>query len=83
MADRMRILTPEGLVEIDVPDPGERSIVGDYWNAVQYRLDTGWDSELRRFDGATVMGLPLETDGRRVDRWARQGEIDFEDIYAD
>src|SRR3954462_12121041 len=83
VAERMRILTPDGLAEVEVGDPDERSRVGDYWNAVQYRLDTGSDSELRRFDGVTVAGRPLETDGRTIDRWARQGEIDFEDIYGD
>jgi hypothetical protein len=82
MADRMRILTPDGVVEVDVEQARTRSLIGEYWNAVQYRLDTGFDSQLKRFNGMKIRGYPLETNGRAIDRWAREGEIDFEDIYA-
>jgi len=82
-AERMRILTPaEGHIDVDVSDPYERSLVGSYWNAVQHRLDTGTDDLLHGYAGVTIAGYPLEVDGFAIDRWAKQGEIDFEDIYA-
>lgn len=37
---------------------------------------------LRGYAGVTIAGYPLEVDGFAIDRWAKQGEIDFEDIYA-
>lgn len=78
----MRILSTEGLVETELPDFWDRSEVGLHWNAVQRLLDTGDDSELRPFSGQRIAGYELETDPKTITRWARQGDLDFEDIYG-
>ncbi len=79
---RMRLLTPEGVVDVGIRGSRTASRVGDYWNAVHQYLATGDDAPLRPFAGKRVAGRAFETDLDALDRWARRGELDFEDIYA-
>jgi len=77
----MRLLTTEGVVEVEVPGEGERSDVGSYWAAVQHVLDTGKSTLIKQFKGVEIEGHQLEIDTGKITRWAKQGELDFEDIY--
>lgn len=77
----MRILTPDGVIETEVASDEDRSHIGAYWNAVQHVLDTGKDDLVRGFDHVEIEGYPLETEVDTITRWAKQGDLDFEDIY--
>ncbi len=45
----MRILSTEGVVDTDVVDRAERSLVGSHWIAVQRYLATGYTDGLDVF----------------------------------
>jgi hypothetical protein len=79
--DVMRVLTRDGIEDLHVSDPSERSIIGSHWNAIQHFLNTGEDDRLLDLEGERVLGRPLEIDPDRIEYWARYGELDFEDIY--
>ena len=76
------MLGPDG-VEHEVEVRGSRvaSLVGAHWSAIAHYLRTGDDSRLRRLEGKTVAGIPLETDPDVIDEWARRGELEIEDVY--
>jgi hypothetical protein len=78
----MRILTRVGVRDVDLPQFSDRSIVGGHWNAVQTFLYTGETDELDRYRGVQVANRPLLTDPDKIERLARIGELDLEDIYA-
>lgn len=78
---RMRILTRVGVRDVDLPEFSDRSIVGGHWNAVQNFLYTGETDELERYRGVQVAGRPLLTDPDKIERLARIGDLDFEEIY--
>jgi hypothetical protein len=67
---------------IDVEDPYEASVLGSYWNAVRYYLDTGFDSSIMNLAYATVRGYRLEIDVAVIEEYARRGGFDFDSIYA-
>src|SRR4051794_23460323 len=80
----MRILTREGVLDIEVTDPYERSIVGSYWNYVRLFLE-GKESELPwwwREEEVRVAGHLLEVEPDWIEHWAHAGDLEFEDIYA-
>jgi hypothetical protein len=77
----MRILTASGVEDVDLEDTDARSAVGSYWNAVRRFLWTGQTDELERFTHTRIAGRPLLTDPDEIERLARIGELDFEDIY--
>ena len=81
----MRFPTEWGTVVLDVRDSRKASELARYWNEVHNYLRTGIDAGLRRFrgKGITVDGEFYEylTDLSALDRQARAGEIQFEDIY--
>jgi hypothetical protein len=80
-------ITPEGRREIAVRDSRQASIIGSYWTAVHFYLQTGDDSALRSFTGKKVTDasgkrLLLLTDTRDLDRLASAGVLSFESLYA-
>ena len=84
----MRILTPDGLRVVAVATgSGEASLIGAHWNAIKIYRDSGDTRYLDELQDATidVEGRPvrLETDPRAVKRWAKQGELDIDDPYAE
>jgi hypothetical protein len=81
MPEPMPVLTNQGVIWIDVPDPMNRSTVGAYWRAVHRFRDTGDLRDLGRFAGVVIGGYELETDLDEIEFWAYQGQLDFEDIY--
>jgi hypothetical protein len=77
----MRVFTDEGVIVFSIDDWYERSVVGSYWNAVRTFLGSGDVESLVQFERETVQGHRLQTDPDEIERWAMQGELDFEDIY--
>jgi hypothetical protein len=78
----MRILATRGLRDVEVAQAPEASLIGQHWNAIQ-RLLEGDDRGLEAFRAVRVAGLWLETDPDEIERLARIGEIEIEDIYTD
>jgi hypothetical protein len=80
---RMRILTRVGVRDVDLPAFSDRSTIGGHWHAVQTFLDTGETDELDRYRGVAVANRLLLTDPDEIERRARIGELDVDDIYVD
>ena len=79
----MRVLTIDGLVEVDLPDEEDRSIVGGFWNAVGVYLRTGRTTALDDFESVEIAGgLLLETDPDALDEFWFGGELDFLEVYT-
>jgi DNA-binding CsgD family transcriptional regulator len=90
-SDRMlRVLvlpTSDGLAEIASRDSRSATIAGEYWNAVQTFLQTGDDTELRRFRGVSIVdadgkAVPLLADLDELERLGAAGVLSFESLYA-
>ena len=79
----MRIVTAEGVIDVDVRGSRQATRVGQYMNAVKTFLDTGDDEALSRFQGVKIAGHLLATDPGEVEEVARVHELRFEDIYGD
>ena len=77
----MRVLTREGILDVEVADELERSALGSYWNDVRLYLE-GQAYDLRQYTGVVVGGYVLETDVEWIEYWADSGELEFEDIYS-
>jgi len=80
---QMRILSPQGVVEADLPDYYDRSLVGGHWNAVGVYTRSG--DHMRLYDFVDVEvgdGIPLETDLVAIDDWWFAGELDFLEVYT-
>lgn len=79
--ERMRLITPDGVLAIDVHDQADRTLVAQHANAVRHFLDTGETEPLDPFRGVLVAGHQLLTDPDAIEAWAYEGELEFEDIY--
>lgn len=79
--DRMRLLTGDGPVWVDVENDADASDIGTYWNAVRTFLRTGDDVSLSPFEGQPLGGVYPLTDLDGIEYWALRGELEFEDIY--
>ena len=79
--DRMRVLTPDGLLFQEVPDSSDRSRLGAYWSAVGRFLETGDSSRIHEFEGVSIGGHELLTDVDAIEDAGWAGELSFEDIY--
>ena len=80
---RMRILSTQGVLEADLPDDYDRSLVGGHWNAVGLYTTKG--DHMRLYDFVAVKvgdGIPLETDLVAIDHWWFAGELDFLEVYT-
>ena len=87
MPRALAFLSPRGVREIVVRGSREASKLSKYWIAVEQFLETGDDSLLRRFQGATVtdafgQSIPLITDLDRLEHLGSAGVLSFESIYA-
>jgi hypothetical protein len=78
----MRVFTDEGPEVLSVPDPIERSTVAEHWNDTKRGLATGDFTRLDRYEDKTVAGRRLQKNPDEIERWALQGQLDFEDIYT-
>lgn len=79
----MRILTSDGVEDIEVHTEQGRSLVGGYWSAVQRFLATGETSALEAYSVTLVSDRLLLTDPDRIERFAQVGELDIDDIYEE
>ena len=77
----MRVFTATGVAVLDVKGETDRSTVGRHWNAIKAFLG-GEVEALEPFRGETVARRRLQTNPDRIEKWAHQGDLDFEDIYA-
>ncbi len=80
-APLMRILSTEGVVEVEVGDRDERSLVIAHWHAID-RVREGDTSKIGDYAGKRAAEHELEADPKTITRWAKQDDLDFEDIYA-
>ena len=80
---RMRILTSRGVEDVELKTARARSAVGSYWNAVQIFLSTGETEPLDSWNGILIRGRRLLTDPDEIERQARIGDLDIDDIYED
>ena len=80
--DVIRVLTTDGVRDLEVVNPDERSQAGSHWNEVKRYLGSGKTRRLDRFEGQTVAGFELETDPDVIDERESDGELDIEKIYA-
>jgi len=78
---RMRVLTTAGLRDMELEPFASRSAVGSHWNAVQAFLATGDTNPLRPFESVLIGDYLLLTDPDEIERLARIGELDVDDIY--
>lgn len=78
----MRVLTDRGVEVFPVIYWPDRSTVGQHWNDIKHFLATGDVGPLDRYQGVKVLGRRLQADPDEIERWARQGELEFEDIYT-
>ncbi len=81
------IPTHTGLAEIAIRDSHAASQLAEYWNAVQWFLETGDASALRPFNGQSIVDadghqIPLLTDLNELERLGSAGVLSFESIYA-
>ena len=79
--------TPRALAEIATLDSRSATIVADYWNAVHRFLETGYDTELARFRGKSIIDaqgnpVPLLTDLDELERRGAAGVLSFQSLYA-
>ena len=70
-----------GIVSVSVRGSRQASLIARHWNAVNRYLNSGNDSDLRRFTGRSVAGVEFETDLDVIDELAGAGELEFEEIY--
>jgi hypothetical protein len=79
----MCVLTTAGVKDLDVEPPAARSIVGSHWNAVQAFLATGETEPLEPYWTIVINDYLLMSDPDEIERLARIGELDIDDIYED
>jgi hypothetical protein len=79
----MRILTSGGVADVELRTFAARSKVGSYWNALQHFLATGETERLDEFRRTLIKGHRLLTDPDEIERLARLGELDVDDIYEE
>ena len=78
----MRVVSTEGVVDVDVRGSRQARRLAQHMNAVKQFLATGDAEALERFEGVRVAGVQLETDPERIEELGRLHELSFEDIYS-
>jgi len=77
----MRVLTTDGVLDLEVADEDERSAVASHWNYVDLYLATGNTEGLDDLRGLKVAGKELETDGGFIAEREAEGQLGIGDIY--
>jgi hypothetical protein len=80
LVKRMKVLTTEGVVWVDITDNLDAGDIGSHWHAIHAYLRTGETSGLRQLQGAGVGLYWFETDPEEIDFWAAAGLLDFRDL---
>lgn len=78
---RMKVLTTDGVIDLEVRSSKQASAIGGHSAAVKDYLATGSEDGLRKFRGKTVGGHILLTDPEQLIDLASVGELEYEDIY--
>ena len=81
---RMNVLTPRGPMTVSVRGSRERTRLARYNVALAKwrRGEPGADAELAAFEGQTVGGHPLITDGKLLATLEDASVIDFDELYS-
>jgi hypothetical protein len=82
-ADRMRVLTRDGVAVTLVVTDAAASVIGRHWNAARRYLYTGKTDRLDEFQDESINFHRLLTDPDRIDELALIGELDITTIYED
>src|SRR5262249_28002377 len=69
--------------DLELDSPAARSTVGSHWNAVQAFLGTGDTGRLAPYSTDVINGYLLLTDPDDIERLARRGDLDVDDIYEE
>lgn len=77
----VQVLTTEGTKSLVLRGSNVTTLVARHWNTVGRFLATGETRALDSFRGRRVAGRELETDPDAIERQARRGELEFEDLY--
>jgi len=77
----MRILTSDGVFDVEVPDPVERSMLGSYWNHVRLFLE-GDASDLEQFRDVRIAGRRLLTAPVAIVLLGHAGILEFDELYT-
>ena len=80
---RMRVLSVEGPVDVDIRGSRVASTVGAHWNAISDYLRTGDARPLARYRGKRAGGVELASDPDDIERRAARYDLDVDDIYPD
>lgn len=79
----MDVLTVGGPQNLDVRSSRQRTLVSRHWSAIDAYKNRGELAPLRALRGQRVAGQLLECDYDAIDEWARRGDLDIDDIYAE
>jgi soluble cytochrome b562 len=95
----MRVLTPKGQQTLWVLEGSDdASNIGHHWNAIKRFRNTGERRDIERFKDVEITGidpdspdmenprvltLSLASDLDQIRKWAKQGELDEADPYAE
>lgn len=83
----VKVLTPDGVLDIGVNHSREATLVAEHANAVHRYLETGDSSALRKFRGKRITDasgakVSLLADLDELDRLGSAGVLSFESLYA-
>jgi hypothetical protein len=83
----LKVLDAKGPRELFVRGSRRASLLGEYWNAVNFYIERGDASGLQKFTGKTVkdahgVETPLITDRAELNRIASAGIVSFESLYS-
>jgi hypothetical protein len=78
------VATPAGTRQVWVSDPGQRSLIGGWWQAAEQALG-GDERALVKYEGSSVVvdgeRIPLLTNLERLTELVHANEIGYEGIY--
>ena len=78
---RMRAVTTDGVMMVTPFSREEASLIGRHHNAVKAFINEGDEEALLPFRKVTVGGRRLQTDPDELENLARDGQLDYENIY--
>lgn len=80
----VRLVTVDGVIDLQVPDENERQLASDHFLAVRAYLANDNDNtveQLDRFRDAQIAGYQLEVDPDAIDALDDSGELDLTELY--
>lgn len=77
---RMKALSTDGVVWVDIIDTAEESDISMHWSAVHKYLESGDTEGLHLLEGVGIGMYWLETDPAEIEFWVETGLLDFRDL---